>query len=81
MAPKQVPFTASVAGAVKAELARRGFEGSALVDVLGLSRNTVYSRLRGDTALTTDELAAIAAFLGIELDVIWASAELGKAVA
>ncbi|NHI16831.1 helix-turn-helix domain-containing protein [Microbacterium excoecariae] len=60
------PFSTRTIGAIKAELARRGHDGLDLVPVLGLSRNAVYSRLRGEKSFTLDELAAIARWLGME---------------
>lgn len=69
-------FSARVTRAVKAELARRDMKGSELVAVLGIGRNAVYTRLRGNAPFDTEELARIAGHLGISLDTLFASAAL-----
>ena len=70
-------FTASVTGAVRAELARRGLDGLALAAPLGISRNSVYSRLNGTKPFDTDELAKVADFLEVSIDRLIDSARLG----
>lgn len=60
-------FTKRVAGAILAELARQGMDGIELTGPLQLSRNSVYARLRGEKALTTDEIALAADFLGVDV--------------
>lgn len=64
--------------AVKAELARRDKTGADLVDVLGLNRNAVYTRLGYGKAFDTMELAKIADFLGITITELLASADLDR---
>lgn len=54
-----------VAGAVRAELARRRIPQSALADRLGQSQQAVSRRLRGVVAFDVAELAAIAEFLNV----------------
>lgn len=66
--------------AVKAELARRGKDGSDLVPVLGLGRNAVYDRLRGQIPFDVLELGKVVEFLGITLDTLLASADLDDAL-
>lgn len=70
-----------ITGAVKAELARRDLEGYDLAEPLGIGRNAVYARLRGDTPFNTDEIAVISEFLGITVETLFASAELGLVAA
>ena len=60
-------FTNRVAGSVRAELARLGLDGVSLTQPLGLSRNSVYARLRGAKPFTTDEIERVAEFLGVEI--------------
>ncbi|WP_291053633.1 hypothetical protein [Herbiconiux sp.] len=76
-------FTLStrVAGAVKAELARRDLSGHDLVEPLRLGRNAVYARLRGERPFDMAELALIVDFLDLSMDELLASAELGRRVA
>lgn len=69
-------FSARVTRAVKAELARRDKTGADIVPVLGIGRNAVYYRLRGEAPFDTDELALIADMLGITLETLFASASL-----
>lgn len=60
-------FTNRVASSVRAELARRGMDGVSLTQPLELSRNSVYARLRGAKPFTTDEIARVAEFLGVDI--------------
>lgn len=69
-------FSNRVARAVKAELARRDLSGHDLAEPLRMGRNAVYARLRYEKAFNTDELEAIAEFLGITLATLFASADL-----
>lgn len=64
------PFSRRVIGSVKAELARRDLDGVALVPVLGLGRNAVYARLRGEKSFEVEEIAMIADFFGIPVEVL-----------
>ena len=73
---KVTTFSDKVTRAVKAELARRGMNGSDLVAPLGLSRNAVYSRLRNESPFDTAEIEKIAAALGTDVGTIFASAAL-----
>lgn len=67
---RTVPRPGSVAANVAAELARKGYTKSALIPVLGLARNTVYSRFV-DQPFDTDELEQIAEFLNVPVTVFW----------
>ncbi|GAA1149575.1 hypothetical protein F6W69_10455 [Microbacterium oxydans] len=71
------PTTMSVASAVRAEFSRQDKPKTALAAVIGVSRPTAYSRLRGDTPFTTKELGQVAQFLGITTYNLMSSAELG----
>ncbi|WP_424446414.1 hypothetical protein [Microbacterium sp. CH-015] len=70
----QTMFSSLITRAVKAELARRGEDGLALIAPLSLSRNSVYARLREEKPFSTDEIAQIADFLGIAPEDLVASA-------
>ena len=70
MARDITDFTRRVAGNVKAELARRDLSGSDLIPILGISRNAVYARLRGERSFEVNELSLIADFIGINVDVL-----------
>ena len=48
---------------LEAELARAGIEKKDLAAVLGISKNTLYSRLNGKTELTLSEARIIRAYL------------------
>lgn len=69
-------FSARVTRAVKAEIARRDLSGGNLAPILGIGRNAVYARLRGDAPFDTDQLEKIADWLGISLETLFASAAL-----
>jgi len=71
-------FSARVTGAIKAELARRDLDGVELAKPLNLSRNSVYSRLRGERPFDTDEIAAAAEFLGMSVDALLDSARISS---
>ena len=53
------------AGAVRAELARRKLSGRKLADGLGWSVSKTWRRLSGEHPFDINELAAVAAYLGI----------------
>lgn len=78
-------FSTQVTGAIRAELARRDVDGVELAEPLSLSRNSVYARLRGERPFDTDEIAAVADFLGMTVEALLESAridgESAKAVA
>lgn len=71
-----VDFQRTVAGAVRAELARANKKPSELAGVLGLSRPTIYGRMSGASPFTTAELEKVAAFIGIDAQDIMLSAAL-----
>lgn len=73
--------TMSVASAVRAEFSRQDKPKTALAKVIGVSRPTAYSRLRGDTPFTTKELGLVAQYLGMTTYNLMASAELGDRIA
>lgn len=56
-----------VAGAVRAELARRQITGRQMARELGWSFTTTARRLNGSSPLDIDELAAVASFLGVSI--------------
>lgn len=81
MSPDELDMSSRITGAVKAELARRDLSGNDLTEPLGLGRNAVYARLRGERPFDMVELEKITAFIGISLDDLWASADIGKVAA
>jgi transcriptional regulator with XRE-family HTH domain len=54
-----------VAGAVRAELARRQVSGRKLAEALGWSFTTTARRLNGSSPFDIDELVTVASFLGV----------------
>lgn len=61
----------AIAANVRAEMARRKLHISALMDVLPLGHKAVARRLSGDLPFTTDELAAVATALDMEVWELW----------
>lgn len=61
-----VPYQSRVAAEVRAELHRRNIAAEHVVAATGISRGTMSRRLNGLLPFTVDELAAIAAMLGVE---------------
>lgn len=57
--------TERTAGAVRAELARRKITGRQLALSLGWSPTTTWRRLNAEYPFNVDELAAVAAHLGV----------------
>lgn len=68
MATELTEFSLRVAGAVRAELARRNLPREHLIPVLGIGKNAVYARLRGEQSFEVEEVAKIAAHLGISVE-------------
>lgn len=58
-------FWRRVASGVRAELARQRKATLDLVPVLGLNRNAVYRRVRGETPFDLAEIQAVADHLGV----------------
>lgn len=59
---------AAVTGAnVKAEMARRGVNQTALAAVIGVTQPQVSARLRGIVAFNVNELHAVADFLDVDV--------------
>jgi transcriptional regulator with XRE-family HTH domain len=69
-----------VAGAVRAELARRSRKINELPAVVGLSAPTVSSRIHGVSSFSIEELRKIADFLDMTLSDLLESALLGHRV-
>lgn len=61
-----------VASNIRAEMARSGITTHELATAIGVNRNTLGRRLNhnGRTALTIDEIEAIAEHLGVPLDAL-----------
>lgn len=79
MATDLTAFSLHVAGAVRAELARRNLPGDTLIPVLGIGKNAVYARLRGQKSFEVEDVAKIAAFLGIEVSALVGASALAVA--
>ncbi len=77
MGSELTDFSRRVIGNVKAELARRDLNGNDLIEPLGLGRNAIYSRLKGERPFETEELAKIAEFLKLPIEALVAQVELG----
>ncbi|GAA3730550.1 hypothetical protein GCM10022239_03900 [Leifsonia bigeumensis] len=61
----------AISAEIRAELARKQLDAKALLPVLELSKNTIYSRVKGDTDFTTAEISKVAHFFGLtEYDLI-----------
>lgn len=58
-------FTGEISSAVRAEMGRRKLPLYKLTEPLGLTWPTVSGRLNGHTPFTSDELDAVAKFLGM----------------
>lgn len=56
---------ATVAGAIRAEMARRRLNASDLATALGCSRSSAARRLAGETRFDLDEVATVAEWLGL----------------
>lgn len=61
--PKQL--TETVAAEIRAELARRNISRTDAAAALGISRNLLWQRLRGESPFTVDELEAMAELIGV----------------
>lgn len=71
---RQTTTREEIAANVRAALAYRGLEQSALAPVIGKSESAVSTRLRGVAHFRIDELQAIAVFLEVPLDQLLAPA-------
>jgi transcriptional regulator with XRE-family HTH domain len=60
-----LPLKTTVAAEVRAELARRNIPRSQVADRLGMSRTSVWARLRGDIEFSVSELEQLAEMLGV----------------
>jgi len=74
-------FTASVAGAVRAELSRRQRPISEVAAAIGVSRTTLSKLINGGGSFDLAQLAAIADYLEIPVEQIFESARLGNSSA
>jgi hypothetical protein len=57
-----------VAGGVRAELARARRNATDLVNLLHLSRNSVYRRLNGEIPFDLSEIVLVAEYLGVTVE-------------
>ncbi len=63
----KAPLTEAVAGQVRAEMARARITGTQLAEKIGRTGSYVARRLNGAVAFDTDDLAAIAEVLRIDV--------------
>lgn len=77
-ASMDITYTDSIAGAVRAELARGRKRYIDIAQVLQVSRATAYRRINGAEPFDVAELERIAAFLGIGVQDIFDSAEYAR---
>lgn len=59
-------------------IVERGISKTELVELSGIKRNTLFVKLRGETALTTDDIAKIAEALGADPELILRKAWSGR---
>lgn len=59
------PLTKNVAAEVRAELSRQAVSNAAAAAKLGISRQAMWSRLRGFTPFTIADLESLAELLGV----------------
>lgn len=64
---------------VKAEMARKGVNQTALAVALGISQPQVSARLRGVVPFDVNELHAVAAFLGVPIATLLPAPAVAKA--
>lgn len=57
----------SVAGNIRAEMARQRRQGTDLAAILNMSQTAISRRLNGQVGLDVDELFTIAAWLGVSI--------------
>lgn len=62
-----------VAANVRAELAARRISGSRLATAVGVTRSTMYRRLDGTAPWPVDEVEAVADFLGVPVESLFAA--------
>lgn len=70
------PFTARLVRALKAELARRDMHANSLIESIGISKNSLYSKLRGEKSFELDEIAKAVESMGMDMETLFASAAL-----
>lgn len=63
----------TVAGNVRAEMARQRRTATDLIQVLHISRNSVYRRMNGETPFDLAELETVASLLNLPLTVLTSS--------
>lgn len=70
--------SAEVGANIRAEIARRGIHQTDLAAQLGISQSALSKRLRGTTPLDINEVADIAAALGVPLSTLLPSEPLAS---
>ncbi|WP_292698057.1 helix-turn-helix transcriptional regulator [Microbacterium sp. 69-10] len=73
-------FTGHIAGAIRAEMARQRMEFVQVASIIHVSRATAYRRINGEIPFDVTEIEAIGRHLGVTVDEIFASAELGAEI-
>lgn len=68
---EHTPASVTVAAEVRAILAYRRIPQADLAEVLGMSQVAVSRRLRGETLFDVDEVAKVAAFLGVSVAALY----------
>ncbi|QIK62313.1 hypothetical protein G7068_03160 [Leucobacter viscericola] len=56
-----------IAGGVRAEMARQRKDANQLMEVLHLSRNSVYRRMNGDVPFNLNEIATVSEWLNVPI--------------
>ena len=62
--------TEAVSAAIRAELSSRNLRRGDLCAALGMRQNSWWRRMTGKTAWTVDEMAAVAAWIGVPLSAL-----------
>lgn len=72
--PSGLATRKAIAANVRVELARANVSGAQMAAHVGIPASTFSRRMVGDTSFSAEEIAAIAASLGISADVLLAGA-------
>lgn len=80
-ASKKERAESNILGVVRMIKAARDLQADELAVLLGISRASVYERLKGKSAFTAGEVAVIAGHFGVPLDVLYSGPDalLGRA--
>lgn len=66
MAKELGPFSWRVVDQIQKLIAQKGMTDAEVIRKSGMARNTFYVKMRGETALTTEDISAIASALEVD---------------